>query len=233
VGLQNRCDSILHTSAAAVQSNARLVDRANFEVVMSWYAFFQDQGSALGAVATFVAVLVALGIGHQQASVAKSAAEAQVEAAKSAAEAQVAAIREQMLQTERALGGDRQRRAKDLLQAISNEASRIKLLADDRLKVLKPKINSSTSLNRDDRAEAFLIRGGETLRNGAGISELPVSLLGPCSQLLKWVDHLNSMIQVRTPFGQLGWRDLEATLLEIVESADGVLTQTALAPDDA
>jgi hypothetical protein len=200
---------------------------------MSWYAFFQDQGSALGAVATFLAVLVALGIGRWQASVTKSAAEAQVEAAKAAAEAQVAAVREQMLQTERALGGDQKRRAKDLLQAILNEAARIKLLADDRLKVFKPRINTGVSLSREDRAEAFLIGGGETLRNGPGISELPVSLLGPCSQLLAWVDHLNSMIHVRTPFGQLNWRDLEATLLKIVESADGVLTQTALARDDA
>lgn len=48
------------------------------------------------------------------------------------------------------------------------------------------------------------------------------------SELLASVDQLNSIIEVRSKFGQLGWPDLRSALEKIIPRADEVLRQAAL-----
>jgi hypothetical protein len=135
---------------------------------------------------------------------------------------QVAAVHEQIRQPQIDQDQEKKLRQRDLLHAVSIEAARIELLAQDRLAVAAPHVSSGTSLSRDDRAEAFLIYSTDVLRNSAGISELPGSLLTPCTRLVAGVDHLNSIIGVRAKFGQLGWPALIEALQEIVPRADAV-----------
>jgi hypothetical protein len=183
------------------------------------YDFLKDQGSALGALATFFAVIVALWIGGKQSRDAKAVGDNQV-----------AAVHEQMQQLKNDQDNEKRLRQRDLLHALSIEAARIRALAQDRLEVALPHLKSATSLSRDDRAEAFVIFTTDVLRKSAGISELPSSLLAPCTALVGGVDHLNSIIGVRAKFGQLGWPALIEALEAIVPLADAVLTQAALAP---
>ncbi len=187
---------------------------------LTTYDLLKDQGSALGALATFLAVLAALGIGRRQSRDAQTVGDKQV-----------AALHEQMRQLAEDQANEKKIRQKDLLHALSIEAARIKLLAEDRLVVALPQLGLSTSLSRDDRAEAFLIYTTDVMRNSAGISELPGSLLSPCTALIAAVDHLNSIIGVRARFGQLGWRALVDALRAIVPRADAILTQGALASE--
>jgi hypothetical protein len=183
---------------------------------MTCYDFFRDQGSALGAVATFAAVIVALAIGRKQSRDAKAVGDAQV-----------SAVHEQMLQLQNDHANEKRLRQGDLLRALTIEALRIKSLAQDRLDVARPQLSTASSLSRDDRAEAFLIFTTDVLRSSAGISELPGALLAPCTALVGAVDHLNSIIGVRPKFGQLGWSATVEALEAIVHQADNVLTQVA------
>jgi hypothetical protein len=184
--------------------------------VLSAYDFLKDQGSALGALATFFAVIVALWIGGKQSRDTKAVGDSQV-----------AALHEQMQQLKNDQDNEKRLRQRDLLHALSIEAARIRGLAQDRLEVARPHLKSGTSLSRDERAEAFVIYTTDVLRKSAGISQLPGSLLAPSIALVAGVDHLNSIIGVRAKFGQLGWQALVEALEAIVPQADAVLTQAA------
>ena len=183
----------------------------------SLFDFFKDQGSSLGAVATFLAVIVALGIGSRQ-----------IKAAKAVGDKQVNAVWTQVQQAEQTNREDRQRRRLDLLHALGIEANRIKVLAEDRLQVATPRITLSASLSREERGEAFMIYTTTVMRDSAGISELPGSLLTPIFKLLASVDRLNSIIQVKSKFGQLEWNELIAHLETISDRSNEVIEQLAL-----
>jgi hypothetical protein len=193
---------------------------------MSWqlpegltaYDFFKDQGSALGALATFFAVIVALWIGGKQSRDAKAVGDKQV-----------AAVHEQMHQLKNDQDNEKRLRQSDLLHALRIEAKRIKGLAQDGLEAARS-LQPGTSLSSGDRADAFTIYTTDVLRKSAGISELPGSLLTPCIALVAGVDHLNSIIGVRTKFEQLSRKALVEALEAIVSQAGAVLAQAALAP---
>jgi hypothetical protein len=182
------------------------------------YDFLKDQGSALGALATFFAVIVALWIGGKQSRDAKAVGDNQV-----------AAVHEQMQQLKNDQDNEKRLRQRDLLHALGIEAARIRGLAQDRLQAARS-LGPGTSLSSGDRADAFIIFTTDVLRKSAGISELPSSLLTPCIGLVASVDHLNSIIGVRTKFEQLSSKALVEALEAIVPQADAVLTQAALAP---
>jgi hypothetical protein len=182
------------------------------------YDFLKDQGSALGALATFFAVIVALWIGGKQSRDAKAVGDSQV-----------AAVHEQMQQLKNDQDNEKRLRQRDLLHALGIEAARIRGLAQDRLQAARS-LGPGTSLSSGDRADAFIIFTTDVLRKSAGISELPSSLLTPCIALVASVDHLNSIIGVRTKFEQLSSKALVEALEAIVPQADTVLAQAALAP---
>jgi hypothetical protein len=182
------------------------------------YDVLKDQGSALGAVATLFAVFVALWIGGKQSRDAKAVGDSQV-----------AAVHEQMQQLKNDQDNEKRLRQRDLLHALSIEAARIRGLAQDRLQAVRT-LGPGTSLSSGDRADAFIIFTTDVLRKSAGISELPGSLLTPCIALVASVDHLNSIIGVRTKFEQLSSKALVEALEAIVPQADTVLAQAALAP---
>ncbi len=184
------------------------------------YEFFKDQGSALGAVATFLAVITAFRISSNQ-----------TRSAKEESDRQICALKEQIDQT---AALEKERNAahqRDLIRALGIDAARIRFLADHRLSFAS--IQSQASLvnlatGRPNFHDAFKIYT-TGLMQGSGIAQFEAPLTSCIADCLASLEQLNSLIDVKIGLGQLlDWPELIKALEKVRERADNVLTQTGL-----